>query len=915
MNYAKKEDEKMSNNEFIINDISNRDQWNNAFVCYREKCKEYNENEVINFDFCIRALNTDDLLYCIDKRTGETGNNCFDKFFTIIFRSDAQNEKIHPRFFIKIEKMTDEEMNYLYDQIKESYDTHSNLKSSSIIINSFLGEGLKNMENPNRKKWMDIWRETLKKTDYTYGNLKIIDNRLSKTRLNISIDDSFEINELRYYFPLKLTNNYMCLNLDVKERSDEFRIRQMLSCIDCANYAITLNNQSIPRTYNSASDLFPIVEVIKNTSPNDKIFEKLSANLKKHLFDLYKGDDCDKYFYSDIDFFMSLYGFLFKESLDKDKEIINTFGDIKKKIDVEKKEIKRLNKDIIGKNKIIKTLKEDTYGNKENIFILENEVNILKNKVENGNKKIKKLKIHIFKLINQILENDNDARVDGFSDDFSSLIYLFLIRNLIVNERIFGNDEKKKRIDKALLEKNKINAKSYAEGLWQIIENSFVHSNGQTAFFGMRIYKTDTNKPMSENKKEVMERESLWNNYWKDHSKDPQNNIFNKTENGQRVYTDFLEFYVIDDALNEEYEAEGIIDKIKTDQKTLSENAKNKLNALSKIFELSEDDYFRSFDKKESEPVYYTKHYGMHWLKRHIDKLSGIFEIRSPVKELPDFDKCCYSNCFESKVFEENKFENLTKEDLNDLFFTEYSILIPLNYGKEDAIKNDSASKTMTGPLTYDVGEDFFNKGFYFSKSPAYYKYILEEGINKPQEIQSIFNLLNGYCGEVVNENERLYSFKKSDKYNLIICREEECSADNIHIEILAKAVFNYIYNYNKEKQDDRILISIEFVHQNSINEFVRLFAIFYEKLKISNKEYMKNVQIAFCLRGKKKNVSFVLAGKNFETTYQTANNFVYYNADASVDFVPLLSFLSEYETQNKIDKIKIFPFDLFLEN
>lgn len=250
------------------------------------------------------------------------------------------------------------------------------------------------------------------------------------------------------------------------------------------------------------------------------------------------------------------------------------------------------------------------------------------------------------------------------------LVFLFLLRNsldIITNK---GNNT----VDNSIIDNIWSNSKTYAEGLLQLIENAQQHSNGRVAYFGMRIYKADPNAAMGTLAKEAQTRTALWRKFW--HDVHTTNNIFNeKTEDGEAKYPDFIEFYVLDDAIGTDSKVSGIVDSIICNKKDsiLNEEGKDIINreGIRGIYDLNEAHYTNRLD-------FYIQHYGMRWFKSHIDSLNGIMEIYSPYDPKVGEDdfghKCCYSNVF----------KNLgeTVPYYKNFYSTEYSILIPLEYGR-----------------------------------------------------------------------------------------------------------------------------------------------------------------------------------------------------------------------------------------
>lgn len=144
---------------------------------------------------------------------------------------------------------------------------------------------------------------------------------------------------------------------------------------------------------------------------------------------------------------------------------------------------------------------------------------------------------------------------------------------------------------------------------------------------------------------------------------------------------------------------------------------------------------------------------------------------------------------------------------------------------------------------------------------------------------------------------------------------------DGQDVEIFAKALFKLLFERRHNPITGELVekvkplyIAVDFESKDYAREFIRIFSIFYIK-NDQNKtsSYMTKVQIAVSSTSEKtglKEVNFVLAGESLANAYATARNFVYYNADASLSFVPLLKFLS---VGSEALPEPLFPFDLYL--
>lgn len=529
----------------------------------------------------------------------------------------------------------------------------------------------------------------------------------------------------------------------------------------------------------------------------------------------------------------------------------------------------------------------------------------------------------------------------------AELIFYFMLRNLCESKRIFCAWSERPMLDISLLQKTALDAKSYAEVLQQAIENAHLHSFGRVAYFGMRIYKADVESSMSDLTKEVNTRHILWKKYW---FTDPSvqnksggvnstnaNNIFNlSTPDGARVYTDFIEFYVLDDAIGDDGEPLGMLEKIRSDQTTLNDG--QRLTRVSDILHLNEADY------GQAALNFYIRHYGMRWLHMHAERLNAIVQIYTPhqVKKIhygqqeyvrqEDLGGFCSSNVFtdgallsaaqnraETVLILDQETGDVKSVSSNDkeaallqkgktvpgkqlqllfpapaCYSTEYSILIPLAYGPDPKVQKQVPVK----PLLFGGDRAFYRLG-----DVRTLKLEVREYRSEKEKVQQIYEI-----------SRQLSSFLEGEDSRQTLNYISLPGYTSHHIELLAKALFSYIYTM-AQGSNPHLLLALDFErNRDLIGEFVRIFSIFY--MKQGENEYMKNVQIALCSTSRssgRKEVNFVLAGSTFRSAYHVANSFVYHNAESSLDFVPLLDYLTPPGDKKDTEQLRICPFDLML--
>lgn len=494
--------------------------------------------------------------------------------------------------------------------------------------------------------------------------------------------------------------------------------------------------------------------------------------------------------------------------------------------------------------------------------------------------------------------------VKDIQNKFTFLVYLFLVRNLLSNDNILIYDGKDVKLNEILLKNTWENAKSYSEGLLQLIENAQKHSKGEKAFFGMRIYKANPNNTMSELLKESNTRTVLWNKYRR--KSIIGGNIFNEKvwNTDEFLYSDFIEFYVLDNALDSGAAPAGIIDSIVKKGKVRL----GVVDSIEKLFELNESDYVvidaDGNDSENKKLSFYIEHYGLRWMKRHVDSLNGIVEVFSPCGERENVKK---------QFFSSYKNAECKESDVKNLYFTEYSILVPLNYKKRQTEPKKTKNKLSGNPFKNISLKD---KNFYDYVSVSVEE-VKESSASKIEDVKETYEYLEKLFAQAAKDLNAAGDCNLLNYEGLLYIDAAKLSSRR-NIEVFSKALFKAIFKRDKSKS---LYIAVYFGgSKEKAKEFSRIFAVFYNKQ--DNSKYMDNVQIAVCSDGKDgdhKEVNFVLAGKKLENAYNTANNFVYYDAEASLEFLPLLKFFKTNGDKNSEfgeDKaLRLFPFDLFLSD
>lgn len=196
-------------------------------------------------------------------------------------------------------------------------------------------------------------------------------------------------------------------------------------------------------------------------------------------------------------------------------------------------------------------------------------------------------------------------------------------------------------------------------------------------------------------------------------------------------------------------------------------------------------------------------------------------------------------------------------------------------------------------------------------------------------KISSIINNI-----EVDNENV-LYKEKLIDRLSELFIQEYKKLilsinfdiVNNLQIEIIAKVIFKIIYSRYSQQLDNtqnlknNTFIALFFNNDEEINEFIRIFSIFYDK---SGKNVLyKNVQIALFLKQTNgrdiPKIASIIAGSSIEEIYNSALLYSYSNLDTNKNIVDRCKYMvrtiTNKDNENVVTTTPLFPFDLFLPN
>ena len=513
--------------------------------------------------------------------------------------------------------------------------------------------------------------------------------------------------------------------------------------------------------------------------------------------------------------------------------------------------------------------------------------------------------------------------VDLWSKEISILalaIWLMLLRDLIETKQLILLPQKgKPSLEENLLNKSRMDAITYGEAMFQLIENSCLHSDGKRAWFGFRMHKVQISSGTAGSRNCV---EHVIDRYKKCFSQD-------KSKGFDEKVSHLFEFFVIDCAYLQEgmtghfnetvfqtikEPATSIIrakqgyesytppknrrdSKASTPEWQAAEKAvfskdsqlRTYLEHISDLFELE----IRTGKKHYMEDL--SEHYGLRLLRKIISINNGYLQGYSPYK------------MEETQYY----FDGQTERSQESSYVTLWSALLPLQYNwKIWSISADRKKSIEILDNPTDPPRECL-------------MYLNTKSLPSSRENSSLFRNRTK-LDDIKESRKALAQYLNETNHTLstgvLVLEPGETLYE---LEIFVKSLFCQLADllYDK-KSPPSLRIAILLPNISRVHEFVRLFSILYAEDKKDMLFIMRSVQIALCVKSSQGiepiYVECILAGEYLSTTYEIARLFIYHYPEHTLDSLPILSYLiprqNADDQASELDSpISLFPFDLFL--
>lgn len=492
-------------------------------------------------------------------------------------------------------------------------------------------------------------------------------------------------------------------------------------------------------------------------------------------------------------------------------------------------------------------------------------------------------------LRNDLVEQYNSRKMT--MSFLGRVIWAHVLRNMLESKQLLvsseATDETNKSngqkeilwsLDTGAIAESALTCATYAEGLYQIIENSCLHSHGKKAYFGMRMYRASSTGSAKENLSRTKNIYQLYEKYspcYKE-KRVSNENIFSKN------YSNLLEFYVLDDAGS----GEGIL---YTSQTAIPEKHFDWINDLIDY----QPEYIPSDIQGYANKI--AHHYGIKVFLKTVERNDGCFTVETP--RSPD-------NRTKTIAYRSPK----KRRDMNleeECFLTAYNILVPafLSRTKDDSSASLANLKKSNGKVLPPMETEP-----YTVLRTAYSASVFSNGYSKEEKVANIKGALETILCDDGDSNRIILAI------NAVSCNVYDA-------ELLAKAIFMLAAEHCSS---NKLKIAVLFLqNSNCPQEFIRIFSSFYDKFNTDDpntkqfvKGFLENLEIAVCTKSEEAiSVSFVLSGTSPDSAYISARSHLYADFNTGIQYIPLLKYISQFPKADEVnyEGRGIFPFSLFL--
>lgn len=489
----------------------------------------------------------------------------------------------------------------------------------------------------------------------------------------------------------------------------------------------------------------------------------------------------------------------------------------------------------------------------------------------------------------------------------AELCWFFQLHIMMEDKILLRQFNGRTELDKPVLLQSYLDTLNYTDGIMQLLENSCQHTTRAGCYMTMRLLYVKRDVTDRQLIRNMHTRETLMSRY--------------KTLSGLSIDLDtqaayYADISIVDDARISANKVMGLL-------KVYRDNAKIR-------YELSEEKLPQTLEEVFSDdralidsPGRIVHHYGLDALKQVISKNGGLFLVSSPYTEKDPNARTTEVVLYPMRVNEKPQ----PHDNLDET--TEYHILYPLrinNHQRSQSTRTDTTQKQL--PQYFFESRDLKNGDIKTRKFAYAHIFLRREKtlyLDQDEKIERINNAVNAFknqlCRDILGNN-----LTDTDLENTIILFDVR-KINSLELELFAKFLFQLIADESRNKS--RRLFALYFGHSLDQQEFIRLFAIFYGRVrKMKERELFSGVQVALCSAHEtQKNgvpdkcayripeVNLILNAKNWNSLFESARQFAYCNLESAQRVFSQIRYFSDFDGNAAEDDedLSLFPFDLYL--
>lgn len=490
----------------------------------------------------------------------------------------------------------------------------------------------------------------------------------------------------------------------------------------------------------------------------------------------------------------------------------------------------------------------------------------------------------------------------------AELCWFFNLHALMEDKAILRRINDQVALDEPVLLQSYLDALNYTDGIMQLLENSCQHTLRKSSYMNMRLLLVKREVTDRQLIKNMRTRETLMKRY------EELSGLSLDLDTKAAYYVDIS---VVDDARYSATSLQGLL-------KVFRDNAKIRYNLTEEALPQTLADVFsderRTIDTLESLP----HHYGLDSLKQVIAKNGGVFLVSSPYTEKNP-------NAKETEVVlypipkDEKK---LPKPHKNLDETTEYHILYPLGASTYRKTMVTSPSREPNSDLhfhfelkdltNWDIETRKYTFESFFPEDTVTPLYLDQK--KKITKIRNAFSLFRQQLKQEAVEKNRT----ETDLQNCIFLFDIR-GINSLQLELFTKFLFQLIAD--NSRNGARRLFAVYFDNSLNQQEFIRLFAIFYNRVgRLHDNRAFRGAQVALCSTHSVSSeplrqvpeVNLVLNAKNWNSLFESARQFAYCNLESAQKVFSQIRYFADCDikaSEVEGDDASLFPFDLFLND